>query len=77
MEKKIFKNLNLNCVKLTHDSSPAFLGIRFDPHLTFKNQIAHLKKTCIQRLNIIKILAHTSWQLTKETLVQVYNVLIS
>jgi len=76
MEKKIFKNLNLNCVKLTHDSSPAFLGIRFDPHLTFKNQIAHLKKTCIQRLNIIKIMSHKSCQLNKETSLQVCNILI-
>jgi len=76
MEKKIFKNLNLNCVKLTHDSSPAFLGIRFDPHLTFKNQIAHLKKTCIQRLNIIKIMSHKSRQLNKETSLQVCNILI-
>ena len=69
-------NLILNGVRLAHDSSPTFLGIRFDPKLTFKHQIAHLKKTCIQRLNIIKIMSHTSWQLTKETLIQVYNVLI-
>ncbi len=69
-------NLILNGIRLAHDSSPTFLGIRFDPQLTFKHQIAHLKKTCIQRLSIIKIMSHTSWQLTKETLVQVYNLLI-
>jgi hypothetical protein len=27
-------NLILNGDKLTHDNSPTFLGIRFDPHLT-------------------------------------------
>jgi hypothetical protein len=68
--------LTLNKVKLTHDAKPTFLGIRFDPHLSFKNQIAHLKQTCIQRFNIIKIMSHKSWQLKKETLIQVYNVLI-
>ncbi len=69
-------NIWLNGVKLSHDSNPTFLGIRFDPHLTFKHQIAHLEKTCIQRLNIMKIISHKSWQLTNETLLQVYNVLI-
>jgi len=77
-KKDISNELNiwLNGIKLSHDSNPTFLGIRFDPHLTFKHQIAHLKKTCIQRLNIMKIISHKSWQLTIETLLQVYNVLI-
>jgi len=77
-KKDISNELNiwLNGIKLSHDSNPTFLGIRFDPHLTFKHQIAHLEKTCIQRLNVMKIISHKSWQLTKETLLQVYNVLI-
>ena len=69
-------NLKINNVKLRADNNPTFLGIRFDNHLTFKNQINYLKETCVQRLNIIKILSHKSWCLTKDTLVQVYNVLI-
>jgi len=51
-------NLILNNTKLIKDNSPTFLGIRFDHHLTFKNQIEYLKKTCMDRLNIIKILAY-------------------
>jgi len=69
-------NLKINNVKLRADNNPTFLGIRFDNHLTFKNQINYLKETCVQRLNIIKILSQKSWCLTKDTLVQVYNVLI-
>ena len=46
--------LILNGVKLGHDSNPTFLGIRFDPHLTLKHQIAYLKKTCIKRIKIKK-----------------------
>jgi hypothetical protein len=68
-------NLVLNGTKLIKDS-PTFLGIRFDHHLTFRNQIEYLKKTCMDRLNIIKILAYKTWQLTKKTLIQIYNVLI-
>jgi hypothetical protein len=37
-------NLILNGTKLTTDNSPTFLGIRFDHHLTFNNQIEYLKK---------------------------------
>jgi hypothetical protein len=69
-------NLNLNGSKLKYDNNPTFLGIRFDNHLTFKNQVEYLKETCIQRLSILKILAHKSWMLTVKTLLQIYNVLI-
>ena len=37
-------NLKLNNIKLKYDNYPTFLGIRFDNHLTFKNQIDYLKK---------------------------------
>jgi hypothetical protein len=69
-------NIKINNEKLRSDNNPTFLGIRFDNHLSFKNQIAYLKETCIQRLNIIKILSHKSWSLNKTTLIQIYNVLI-
>ena len=69
-------NLKLNGIKLQHDNNPTFLGIRFDHHLTFKNQVEYLKKTCIQRLNILKILAYKTWKLNIKTLTQIYNVLI-
>jgi len=69
-------NLVLNGTKLIKDNSPTFLGIRFDHHLTFRNQIEYLKKTCMDRLNIIKILAYKTCQLIKKTLIQIYNVLI-
>ena len=55
-------NLKLNNIKLKYDNSPTFLGIRFDNHLTFKNQIDYLKKTCIQRLKILNhFLCRGNW----------------
>jgi hypothetical protein len=68
--------IKLNGIELKYDNNPTFLGIRFDNHLTFKNQIDYLKKTCLQRLNIRKILSHKSWLLNEKTLIQIYNVLI-
>ena len=69
-------DLKLNGIKLKYDNNPKFLGIRFDNHLTFKNQIDYLKITSMQRLNILKIISYKTWQLSTKTLVQVYNVLI-
>jgi hypothetical protein len=31
--------IKLNGIELKYDNNPTFLGIRFDNHLTFKNQI--------------------------------------
>ena len=69
-------DIKLNGIKLKYDNDPKFLGIRFDNHLTFKNQVSYLKETCIQRLNILKILAYKTWMLNVTTLTQIYNVLI-
>ena len=35
--------LKLNGVKLNYDNNPTLLGIRFDIHLNFKNQVDYLK----------------------------------
>ncbi len=49
------KKLDLiNGVTLNYDNNPKFLGIRFDNHLTFGNQLEYLKETCFKRLNVIK-----------------------
>lgn len=53
-----------------------FLGIRFDKHLCFKNQIDFIKKTSNSRLAILKILAHKSWKLNTTTLVNIYKTLV-
>jgi hypothetical protein len=47
-------NIKLNGTKLKYDNNPTFLGIRFDNHFTFKNQIDYLKKTFLQRYKFIK-----------------------
>ena len=53
-----------------------FLGIRFDKHFSFKNQIKYLQDTSIDRMNVIKVLAHKSWQINKQTLTNIYKSLI-
>jgi hypothetical protein len=55
---------------------PTFLGIRFDKHLSFKNQLRYLKESCLKRMNVLKVLSNKSWGLSTETLNNVYNSLI-
>ena len=78
MKNNIPEELELRLLdeKLSINNNPTFLGIRFDQHLSFKNQIEYLKNSCMQRINILKILAHSSWGLSKETLKQLYNSII-
>ena len=38
-----------------------FLGLIFDRKLTFISHIRHLKDKCTKALNLLRVLAHTSW----------------
>ena len=47
-----------------------------DRSLCFKTNSEEIKKKCLSRLNIIKILSHKSWKLTTETLTNLYKSLV-
>ena len=69
-------NLKLYNVSLNEDKSPKFLGFVYDGLLSGKEHLSKIKKTCMSRLNIIRILTHKNWGLNKSTLVQIYKSLI-
>jgi hypothetical protein len=59
------------------DNSPTFLGIRFDPYMSFTNQVEYVLEKGKSRLNIIKILSHyNTWKINTTTLVRIYVALI-
>ena len=67
--------------KLFGDTIPAcdslkFLGITFDLGLNFNEHIKNIKKKCINRLNIIKLISNPAYKLNKKTLTTVYLSLI-
>ena len=70
IELKLFQTTIPMC------DNPTFLGIRFDKHLSFKNQLSYLNQACLKRLTIIKVLSNKSWGISSKTLTQVYNSLI-
>ena len=58
------------------EANPVSLGATFDPCLSFRNNVSYIKKKCMDRLNIVKILSHKSWGLSTHTQVALYRSLI-
>jgi len=52
-----------------------FLGVIFDRKLSFIPHIIHLKDKCT-KVNLLRVLAHTSWGADQETLLHLYRSLI-
>ena len=69
-------NLNLFKKKIPYTEDPTFLGIKFDESLCFNKQIEFIRSRCRDRIDIIKILSHKSWKLSKKTLTSIYNALV-
>jgi len=53
-----------------------FFGVIFDRKLSFIPHIKHLKDKCTKALNLLQVIAHTSWGADQETLLQLYRSLI-
>ena len=54
-----------------------FLGIIFDRKLSFLPHIQHLKdKCCTKALNLLRVVAHTTWGADQQTLIRLYRSLI-
>jgi len=53
-----------------------FLGVVYDHKLSFIPHIKHLKDKCTNALNLLRVLAHTSWRADQETLLHLYRSLI-
>jgi hypothetical protein len=70
-------NLKLYGIQIPWEKNPIFLGITFDPYLSFN---AHLEKTIEKaqsRLNVIKIISHYStWRLNQDIQVKIYISLV-
>jgi hypothetical protein len=69
-------DLKMYNLKINYDPAPRFLGITFDKNLNFSNHIETIKKSCVSRLNILKIFSYGGWSLTPETIIGIYKALI-
>ena len=50
-----------------------FLGLIFDRKLSFLPHIRYFKNQCMKALNLIRVVAHTSWVADQHTSVQILD----
>jgi len=53
-----------------------FLGIIFDKNLSFLPHLRYLKDKCTKALNLLRVVAHTSWGADQQILLYLYRSLI-
>ena len=53
-----------------------FLGIIFDKKLSFLPHLRYLKNECTKALNLLRVVAHTSWGADQQTLLHLYRSLV-
>ena len=66
-------NLKLEGQNLKQDKCPTYLGVTFDPRLTWKHQIEKAQIKGIQRLSILKKPAGTQWGANVDILKKTYK----
>jgi hypothetical protein len=75
-EKIYSLKLTLNGEQIKLEPNPKFLGINFDPKLSFDYHFKCLEKDIQKRINIIKILKSKHWPSTQEFLLNFYKSFI-
>ena len=75
-EKIYSLKLTLNGEQIKLEPNPKFLGINFDPKLSFDYHFKCLEKDIQKRINIIKILKSKHWSSTQEFLLNFYKSFI-
>ena len=66
--------LNGNLIPVVDETR--FLGLTFDKKLSFISHITQLKSRCSSALNLLKVLANTSWGADRKILLRLYDALI-
>ena len=69
-------NFEMSDSQIPYEKNPVFLGIKFDKSLSFKPHCVDIRNKCMKRLNILKIISHSSWKLKKKTLIATFYALI-
>jgi len=68
--------LTLNGTLIPVVEQTKFLGVIFDNKLTFLPHICYLKEKCVKVLNLLRVVAHTSWGADQQTLLHLYRSLV-
>jgi len=66
--------LNRSAIPVVEETK--FLGIMFDCKLSFLPHMRHLKDKCTKALDLLRVVAHTTWGADQQTLIHLYRFLI-
>ena len=69
-------DFRVNGERIPYSPNPIFLGIIFDEYLSFNHHFSKLRERALKRLNLIRIFSHSSWHLSKKTLIDLYKTLV-
>jgi len=69
-------DLRLYGNKLSYEANPKFLGITLDENLSFEKHVETIRASCIGRMNVLKIITYSKWQLQLRTKITVYKSII-
>ena len=76
IDDEIDFNLKIDDHNIEEVEETKFLGLRLDPKMNFNIQVEYIRKTCSDRMSILKIVSHKSWHLDIKTKTQIYKSLI-
>jgi len=68
--------LSLNGMPIPVVEKTKFLGLIFDRKLSFIPHLHYLKEKCLKAINLLRVVAHTSWGADQQTLLHLYRSLI-
>ena len=61
---------------IPYEANPVSLGITFDEKLNFEAHVKKIREKCQKRSNLVKIMSHKSWHLSKKTLLTLYKAVV-
>jgi len=68
--------LSLNGMPIPVVEKTQFLGLIFVSNLSFIHHLYYLKEKCLKAINLLRVVAHTSWRADQQTLLHLYRSLI-
>ena len=68
--------LFLGDAPISYTEKKKFLGLVWDPKLSFKQHILYLREKCQSSLNLLKVLSHSDWGSSRKCLLKLYRALI-
>ena len=68
--------LTLNNRIIVNRESIKYLGMTIDRKMEWKNHILDVKVECMRRLDLLKVLSHTTWGSDRTTLLRIYRAVI-